>query len=78
MRQLFCEFYTHLEAIIKEVNDFSIELTRCRSIVKLTKGISHKTMQLYVSRFDTLTSEMGSKLKFLNHYVSMLEAIYKQ
>jgi hypothetical protein len=72
MRKIFFEFYTHLQEVIHEVNDFSIEITRCSCLVKHVRGISFNRTQFYASKFDTVVFEMGKKVKFLDHYVEML------
>lgn len=79
MKLSFFEFYSHLETITKRVNDFAVELDRCRQIMlKITTGISCRTLTFYTSKFETLISEMDSNVKYLQNYIELLHNIHRQ
>ena len=51
----YYDFYSHLENITKKISDLVVELTRCRSIMgKIGTGITLKTMQFYINKFEGL------------------------
>ena len=49
------------------------EVTRCRQIMaKITVGISKKTMNAYINKFEDLIKELKRSLEHLQHYLDLL------
>lgn len=68
----YYDFYTHLEALAKRVKDFMTELARCKEIMtKIAVGISRKTMEFYVIKFEDLVRELDLSLQHLQNYVNL-------
>jgi hypothetical protein len=45
------ELEDHIKQLVHEIAAFKTEFYRCRDVVSLTPGISHKTVQFYKRKF---------------------------
>lgn len=70
IRLSYYDFYSHLATLTTKINSFVVELERCRNILnQLTTGITHKTMQFYIDRFEALVAELTTSTKYLEDYL---------